>query len=229
MLLQSSSGNESELSLIADELQEILQDIKDGKIDVSGGIDLGPYLEQKREEKRKRQLEKELESISVTRAFEEEEDNDGDKEGEVDRMSSTVSGSFDAQRNCQERDCSTTQSGRTRPPRLVVTHVNETSTRYNRSNLTDGLFPVLRHRTPAIHDASWPGMSACLQFHRYLSSWEKVTSTMIDPGTRSVRCVCVVYVRECVVCVHVNACISQVRRMRRWCCVGMNMYMYLLL
>ena len=177
------------MNLIADELQEILQDIQDGKIDVSRGLDLGPYLEQKREEKRKRQLEKDLENISVTRASEGEEKDQGEEEeGEADRVSSTVTGAFDSKQSCRESDCSTTKrSGRTKPPRLVVTPINETTARYNRSNLTDGLFPVLKHRTPAIHDPSWPGMSACLQFHRYLSSWEKVTSTMIDPGTRSVR------------------------------------------
>ena len=200
------------MNLIADELQEILQDIQDGKIDVSRGLDLGPYLEQKREEKRKRQLEKDLENISVTRASEGEEKDHVEGEGEADRVSSTVTGSFDSKQSCRESDCSTTKrSGRTKPPRLVVTPINETTTRYNRSNLTDGLFPVLKHRTPAIHDPSWPGMSACLQFHRYLSSWEKVTSTMIDPGTRSVRwvgvCVrggvCVfVCVLVCVMCMY---------------------------
>ena len=209
--MQTSAGNESELNLIADELQEILQDIQDGKIDVSGGIDIGPYLEQKRQEKRKRQLEKDLENISVTRAVKEEENNR--QEGEVDRVSSTVSGSFDSKQNCRESDCSTTKrSGRTKPPRLVVTPINDTILRYNHSNLTDGLFPVLKHRTPAIHDPSWPGMSACLQFHRYLSSWEKVTSTMIDPGTRSVRCVGVCEERsnglcDRQVCVCVRACV----------------------
>ena len=191
-------------------MQEILQDIQDGKIDVSRGLDLGPYLEQKREEKRKRQLEKDLENISVTRASEGEEKDHGEGEGEADRVSSTVTGSFDAKQSCRESDCSTTKrSGRTKPPRLVVTPINETTTRYNRSNLTDGLFPVLKHRTPAIHDPSWPGMSACLQFHRYLSSWEKVTSTMIDPGTRSVRWVGVC-VREVCVCFCVRACVCNV-------------------
>ena len=189
-VLQSSTGNESELSLIADELQELLQDYQDGKFDTSKGIDLGPYLEQKREEKRKKQLEKELEGISVTRASGEDKEDVGNKgsEGEVEHVSSTVSGTFDANQSCRESDCSTTKrSGRTKPPRLIVTRVNETKPRYDRTNLTDGLFPVLKHRTPAIHDPSWPGMSACLQFHRHLSSWEKVTSTMIDPGTRAVR------------------------------------------
>lgn len=180
-----------DLEDIEEELREITRDIDEGRIEVKGTIAVTKYVDEKRVAKKKRQLEEELESISAASSA-------GD-EGDI-HTSTTVTGSFDTpEENCKVGgDCrgeatssttSTSATGRApNKPKIILTPVNKTrgNSRVKDVPYADGLFPVIKRPLPPVHDTNWPGFSSCMDFDQQLSSWKKITSTMIDPATRAV-------------------------------------------
>ena len=173
-----------DMDQIADEIMEIVSDIHFGKIKAKGTIRTDKLIKEKRAAKKRRQLEEELESISATTADSQEERH----------SSSTVTGSFDSKENCKSSECQGTpaSSASNRPhskPKIILTPINRTrgNSRVKDIPYADGLFPVIKRPLPPVHDPNWPGFPSCMDFDQQLSSWKKITNTMIDPATRAVR------------------------------------------